>query len=588
YRNVKRNYEALITIGNRKCWVQVIKPQVDDIEDSEEEWTPRQQGKPSWMAFRVKHSKHQKGMSRVPLSNESMKELLGAAKLLTSGSKQAQKPVPPPREASTSEQHPRKKLLFSILELRRKETEMKMYSLQKRKGHMYQEVSDPQDDNYLCEPWNNNLTSPFGPPVTLFLYDTGGEGACQLLSPGLSIRPSGIPEAGLRVWNKASDLPLGLHFGLYKGQITDDEEVANSRYFWLITKGRNCYEYVDGRDQMDEVNAMSLYVNCAQDDKEQNLVAFQPGCELLVWYRDEYGQELNIKSKSELTVSRTKAQDPPMCSCSLAFSSQKFLSQHVKCNHPSQILLKTSARDRLQPEDPCPGNPNQQQQYSDLHSRKSKEKPQPLLKSIRLRRISRASSYSSRGQMGGFRVHKRMREEPSTGKEVSPEDTGKLFMGEGVSRIMSSKDRSSLMMHQRTHTGENPYVCREYDEKSSLIKHQRTHTGEKPYVCRECWQSFGWKSTLITHQRIHTREKPCVCRECGRSFSKKSTLITHQRTHTGQKPCFFSVNSHLIKHQRTDTGEKPYVCRECGQKSHLITHQRTHTREKPCAFREGE
>ena len=61
-----------------------------------------------------------------------------------------------------------------------------------------------------------------------------GEGACQLLSPGLSIRPSGIPEAGLRVWNKASDLPLGLHFGLYKGQITDDEEVANSRYFWLV------------------------------------------------------------------------------------------------------------------------------------------------------------------------------------------------------------------------------------------------------------------------------------------------------------------------------------------------------------------
>ncbi|KAI4569728.1 hypothetical protein MJT46_007022 [Ovis ammon polii x Ovis aries] len=90
-----------------------------------------------------------------------------------------------------------------------------------------------------------------------------GEGACQLLSPGLSIRPSGIPEAGLRVWNEASDLPLGLHFGPYKDQITDDEEVANSRYFWLITKGRNCYEYVDGRDQLDE------------DDEEQNLVAFQ-------------------------------------------------------------------------------------------------------------------------------------------------------------------------------------------------------------------------------------------------------------------------------------------------------------------------
>ena len=50
------------------------------------------------------------------------------------------------------------------------------------------------------------------------------------------------------------------------------------------------------------------YVNCARDDEEQNLVAFQYhgqifyrtcqvvrlGCELLVWYGDEYGQELGI------------------------------------------------------------------------------------------------------------------------------------------------------------------------------------------------------------------------------------------------------------------------------------------------------
>ncbi|XP_035873276.1 histone-lysine N-methyltransferase PRDM9-like isoform X2 [Phyllostomus discolor] len=51
------------------------------------------------------------------------------------------------------------------------------------------------------------------------------------------------------------------------------------------------------------------YVNCARDDEEQNLVAFQyhgqifyrtcrvvrPGCELLVWFGDEYGQELGSK-----------------------------------------------------------------------------------------------------------------------------------------------------------------------------------------------------------------------------------------------------------------------------------------------------
>ena len=54
------------------------------------------------------------------------------------------------------------------------------------------------------------------------------------LPPGLSIRLSGIPEAGLGVWNEASDLPLGLHFGPYEGQITDDKEAINSGYSWLV------------------------------------------------------------------------------------------------------------------------------------------------------------------------------------------------------------------------------------------------------------------------------------------------------------------------------------------------------------------
>lgn len=42
-------------------------------------------------------------------------------------------------------------LLFSNLERRAKQIEVKMYSLRERKGHVYQEVSEPQDDDYLCE-----------------------------------------------------------------------------------------------------------------------------------------------------------------------------------------------------------------------------------------------------------------------------------------------------------------------------------------------------------------------------------------------------------------------------------------------------
>ncbi|XDB53565.1 hypothetical protein AB1E18_007081 [Capra hircus] len=475
YRNVKRNYEALIAIGfraTRPAFMhhrrQVIKLQVDDTEDSDEEWTPRQQGKPSSMAFRVEHNKHQKGMSRAPLSKESsLKELPGAAKLLkTSGSKQAQKPVPPPRKARIPGQHPRQKV-----ERKRTETGVKRYSLRERKGHVYQEVSEPQDDDYLyCEECQNffiDSCAAHGPPT--FVKDCAVEKghanrSALTLPPGLSIRLSGIPEAGLGVWNEASDLPLGLHFGPYEGQITDDEEAANSGYSWLITKGRNCYEYVDGKDT--SLANWMRYVNCARDDEEQNLVALQyqgqifyrtcqvvrPGCELLVWYGDEYGQDLGIKrdssGKSELAAGRAepKPEIHPCAFCSLAFSSQKFLSQHVQHSHPSQTLLRPSARDHLQPEDPCPGNQNQQQRYSDPHSpsdkpegREAKDRPQPLLKSIRLKRISRASSYSPRGQMGASGVHERITEEPSTSQKLNPEDTGKLLMGAGVSGIIKVK-----------------------------------------------------------------------------------------------------------------------------------------------------
>lgn len=42
-------------------------------------------------------------------------------------------------------------LPFSNLGLRRKGVEVKMYSLRERTGCMYQEVSEPQDDDYLCK-----------------------------------------------------------------------------------------------------------------------------------------------------------------------------------------------------------------------------------------------------------------------------------------------------------------------------------------------------------------------------------------------------------------------------------------------------
>ena len=185
----------------------------------------------------------------------------------------------------------------------------------------------------------------------------------------------------------------------------------------------------------------------------------------------------------------------PFASCSLAFSSQKFLSQHIQHSHPSQTLLRSSERDLLQPEDPCPSNQNQQQQYSNPHSLsekpedlEAKGRPQALLENIRLKRISRASSYSFRGQMGGSVVHERMTDKPSTSQKLNPEDTGTLLMRVDVSGIMRVMYREGgkaprtgqVSLHTRGHTqGRSPMFAGSVGKASvtgHISSYMRGHT----------------------------------------------------------------------------------------------------------------
>eukprot|EP01136_Pigoraptor_vietnamica_P034665 Opistho-1_new@98911 len=76
-------------------------------------------------------------------------------------------------------------------------------------------------------------------------------------------------------------------------------------------------------------------------------------------------------------------------------------------------------------------------------------------------------------------------------------------------RAFSRSDR--LHAHERTHTGEKPYVCKyegcgkRFKENNARYKHMRTHSDRRPYQCDSCDASFKLKHHLKRHiLMVHT------------------------------------------------------------------------------------